>query len=110
MNGLNLVTDGSMPVLKPTLSIGQILSQKLMPPEEFEFATPGKNPGKPKVSLGQMLSKKNGDLPSSLRLDKENKGQRQFSGKRKKFGFARFSLLLTKQSKKKKKKTSVDLR
>ncbi|CAK7343630.1 unnamed protein product [Dovyalis caffra] len=105
VNGLNLVSDGSMPVLKPTLSIGQILSRKLLLPEEFETgAMAEKGTVKRKVSLGQMLGKQNGDVPSSWKVDKEN-CQKQFSGKRKKFGFARFSLLLTKQSKKKKKPT-----
>ncbi|XWS35392.1 hypothetical protein CRYUN_Cryun21dG0122500 [Craigia yunnanensis] len=36
VNGLNLVSDGSTPALKPTLSIGQILSRKLLLPEDFE--------------------------------------------------------------------------
>ncbi|XVF20917.1 hypothetical protein REPUB_Repub12eG0045000 [Reevesia pubescens] len=36
VNGLNLVSDGPTPVLKPTLSIGQILSRKLLLPEDFE--------------------------------------------------------------------------
>ncbi|KAF9684834.1 hypothetical protein SADUNF_Sadunf04G0159800 [Salix dunnii] len=106
VNGLNLVSDGSAPVLKPTLSIGQILSRKLLLPEEFETETMAENGAvKRKVSLGQMLGKPNVDGPPSWKAaDKEN-CQKQFSGKRKKFGFARFSLLLTKQSKKKKKPT-----
>ncbi|KAL5740255.1 hypothetical protein ACOSQ2_029435 [Xanthoceras sorbifolium] len=100
VNGLNLVSDESNPVLKPTLSIGQILSRKLLPPEEFEMAEKGNT--KRKVSLGQILSKQNGEMPSSRKADKENGSKQQFSGKRKKFGFARFSLLLAKQNKKKK--------
>ncbi|XWS09481.1 hypothetical protein CRYUN_Cryun40dG0088400 [Craigia yunnanensis] len=105
VNGLNLVSDGPTPVLKPTLSIGQILSRKLLLPEDFETEMLAeKGTVKRKVSLGQMLSKKNGDLPSSQKMERES-GQKQFSGKRKKFGFARFSLLLAKQSKKKKKPT-----
>lgn len=102
VNGLNLVSDGSTPVLKPTLSIGQILSRKLLLPEEFEPGTAEKSSVKRKVSLGQMLSNQNGDLPPSLKFEKENI-HKHFSAKRKKFGFARFSLLLAKQSKKKKK-------
>ncbi|XP_062094758.1 WEB family protein At2g38370-like [Humulus lupulus] len=108
VNGLHMVTDGSKPVLKPTLSIGQILSRKLLLPEELEMLS-GKGSGKPKVSLGQMLGKQNGDIPFSLRPEKEN-CNKQFSGKRKKFGFARFSLLLTKQSKKKKMSMNLNLR
>lgn len=105
VNGLNLASDASIPVLKPTLSIGQILSRKLLLPEEFETGTLAeKDNMKRKVSLGQMLSKQNSDAPSSRKAENEN-CHKQFSGKRKKFGFARFSLLLAKQSKKKKKLT-----
>jgi hypothetical protein len=106
VNGLNLVNDGSMPVLKPTLSIGQILSRKLLMPEEFESGMLAeRTSGKRKVSLGQMLSKQyDGDLPSSQKAEREI-GHKQFPAKRKKFGFARFSMLMTKQSKKKKKPT-----
>ncbi|XP_021291688.1 WEB family protein At2g38370-like [Herrania umbratica] len=105
VNGLNMVSDGPTPVLKPTLSIGQILSRKLLLPEDFETEMLAeKGTVKRKVSLGQMLSKQNGDFPSFQKTERES-GHKQFSGKRKKFGFARFSLLLAKQSKKKKKPT-----
>ena len=104
VNGLNLVSDGITPVLKPTLSIGQILSQKLLMPEEFESGMLAeRRSGKRKVSLGQMLSKQFSD-PPSWKSERES-GHKQFSAKRKKFGFAKFSLLMTKQSKKKKKPT-----
>ncbi|KAL5550655.1 hypothetical protein UlMin_000831 [Ulmus minor] len=109
VNGMNMITDGSTPVLKPTLSIGQILSRKLLLPEDLERGMAGTDFVKQKVSLGQMLGKQNGDLPSSMQFEKENVTHKHFSGKRKKFGFARFSLLLTKQSKRKK-KTPLDLR
>ncbi|KAL5058310.1 hypothetical protein RYX36_029914 [Vicia faba] len=102
VNGMNLVNDEVKPVLKPTLSIGQILSRKLLRPEEFE-GHGEKASVKRKVSLGQMLGKHN-DVEDALfdeQVEKEN-DQKQFSAKRKKFGFARFSLLLTKQHKKKK--------
>ncbi|KAJ0028848.1 hypothetical protein Pint_35026 [Pistacia integerrima] len=95
VNGLNLVGDVSNPVLKPTLSIGQILSRKLLVAEEFEMAE--RDAVKRKVSLGQILSKQNGDAPSFRKAEKEN-SRKRYSGKRKKFGFARFSLLLPKQS------------
>ncbi|XVF37438.1 hypothetical protein REPUB_Repub20aG0007700 [Reevesia pubescens] len=105
VNGLNLVSDGPTPVLKPTLSIGQILSRKLLLPEDFETEMLAeKGTVKRKVSLGQMLTKQNSDAPSSQMMERES-GHKQFSGKRKKFGFARFSLLLAKQNKKKKKPT-----
>ncbi|OMO51008.1 hypothetical protein CCACVL1_30070 [Corchorus capsularis] len=105
VNGLNLVTDGPTPVLKPTLSIGQILSRKLLLPEDFESEMQAeKGTVRRKVSLGQMLSKTNGDCPPSQKMEREG-GHKQLSGKRKKFGFARFSTLLAKQNKKKKKPT-----
>ncbi|XP_061344910.1 WEB family protein At2g38370 isoform X2 [Gastrolobium bilobum] len=100
VNGLNLVNDEANPVLKPTLSIGQILSRKLMLPEEFEAETLRERSSvKRKVSLGQMLGKQNNDPSLDRQVEKD--GQKQFSAKRKKFGFARFSLLLTKQQKNK---------
>lgn len=112
VNGLNLISDGPNPVLKPTLSIGQILSRKLMMPDEFE---PGihkdnnnnnnKSNVKQKMSLGQMLNKQGGDLPSHCKAEREGV-PKQFPAKRKKFGFGRFSLLLANQSKKKKRPTT----
>jgi len=104
INGTNQVDNEAKPVLKPTLSIGQILSRKLMMPEKFEGGMLNERISmKRKVSLGQMLGKQNYD-PSfefDRQVEKEN-DQKQFSAKRKKFGFGRFSLLLTKQQKKKK--------
>ncbi|KAF8394841.1 hypothetical protein HHK36_018778 [Tetracentron sinense] len=103
VNGLNLVSDGSKPVLKPTLSIGQILSRKLLLPEEFEMGMQMEDSTeKQRVSLGQMLRKQNGVLSPPRKAEKDGNSHKQFSAKRKKFGFARFSLLLTKQRKKKK--------
>jgi len=104
LNGINLVNDTAALPLKPTLSIGQILSRKLLITEEYES---GKSSTKRKVSLGQMLGKQNGDLTSAWKLEKEGSGPKKLPAKRKKFGFARFSVLLTKQSKKKKKPTST---
>lgn len=102
LNGISLVNDGPKPVLKQTMSIGQILSRKLLLPEEFETEMIAERGTmmKRKISLGQMLNQQNGDFPSTR---KDEILQKQFSGKRKKFGFAKFSLLLAKQSKKKKK-------
>ncbi|KAK6129477.1 hypothetical protein DH2020_036790 [Rehmannia glutinosa] len=101
VNGLSLANDEVVrPVLKPTLSIGQILSQKLMLTEEYENGVhTEKIMGKRKVSLGQMLSKPSGDVRCGKKSGKENN---ELPAKRKKFGFARISLLVAKQSKKKK--------
>ncbi|KEH29217.1 WEB family protein At2g38370 [Medicago truncatula] len=104
VNGTNQVDDEAKPVLKPTLSIGQILSRKLMMPEKFEGGMLNERISmKRKVSLGQMLGKQNYDPSFEFDRQVENENdQKQFSAKRKKFGFGRFSLLLTKQQKKKK--------
>ncbi|CAJ2670946.1 unnamed protein product [Trifolium pratense] len=106
VNGLNLVNDEAKPVLKSTLSIGQILSQKLLMPEEIEeeIVQGERISMKRSESLGQMLGKDNDGPLSDEQVEKEN-GQKQSSTKRKKFGFARFSLLLSKQHKKKKNPT-----
>ncbi|KAL2484931.1 WEB family protein [Abeliophyllum distichum] len=107
LNGLNLVNDElKQPVLKPTLSIGQILSRKLLLKEDFENGMQAeKSTRKRKVSLGQMLGKRNVDLLSARKTGKENSHE-QLPAERKKFGFPRISLLATKQSRKKKKQTT----
>ncbi|XP_010264462.1 PREDICTED: WEB family protein At2g38370-like [Nelumbo nucifera] len=99
LNGLDIGSDGSKPVLRPTLSIGQILRRKLLLMEDCEMGLAGDSIEKPKMSLGQILSKRN-DVLSPHKPTKEGNSHKQFS-KRKKFGFARFSLLLAKQNKKK---------
>lgn len=105
VNGVSLVSDSKAPVLKSTLSIGQILSQKLLITEEFES---GKNNVKRKISLGQMLGKQNAVISSAWKVDSDCGGpQKQLPAKRKKLGFGRFSVFLPKQSKKKKKPTSA---
>ncbi|KAG5095499.1 hypothetical protein JHK84_051087 [Glycine max] len=104
VNGMHLVNDEARPVLKPTLSIGQILSRKLLQPQEFE-AREGISM-KQNVSLGKMLGKQNNDRPVDRQVEKET-GHKLFSTKRKKFGFARFSHILSKQ---KKKKPTLNLR
>ncbi|XP_021723183.1 WEB family protein At2g38370-like [Chenopodium quinoa] len=105
VNGVNLVSDAKAPVLKSTLSIGQILSQKLLITEEYES---GKSNVKRKVSLGQMLGKQNAVISSAWKVESDCGGsQKQLPAKRKKLGFGRFSMLLPKQSKKKKQPTSA---
>ncbi|KAI3856359.1 hypothetical protein MKX03_002900 [Papaver bracteatum] len=101
LNKFNLANEGC----KPTLSIGQILNKKLSLPEDFEMGAEKEN--KQKVSLAQMLGKQTGPLSPPLSpprpTEQEGTADKQISGKRKKFGLVRFSLLLTKESKKKKK-------
>lgn len=100
VNGTHLGSNVSVPVLMPTMSIGQILSRKLLLTEEYNE----KSEMKRKVSLAQMLSKPTNDGGSSGGGDDEGAtwGKRR-SGKRKKFGFGKISFLVAKPSKKKKK-------
>lgn len=104
VNGLTLINDELKPILRPALSIGQILSRKLLLTEEYENGMLAEKTagGKRKVSLAQMLSKTNAD-PCAKKSGKENN---ELPAKRKKFGFARISLLVTKQNKKKKKQAT----
>ncbi|ESW12125.1 hypothetical protein PHAVU_008G086500 [Phaseolus vulgaris] len=106
VNGLHLVNDDAKPVLKSTLSIGQILSRKLLQPQGFEAGE--KISMQQNVSLGQMLGKQNTDPPIDRQVEKGT-GHKLFSTKRNnKFGFARFSHILSKQ--KKNKKPTLNLR
>ncbi|CAD5181509.1 unnamed protein product [Musa acuminata subsp. malaccensis] len=108
-NGSTLVS--VMPsggLLRAPLSIGQILSMKLMDPdspEEYDQGVWEKENEKPKVSLGQMLNKRHGVL--SHQGDTSVSPLKQFSAKRKKLGFVSLPLILAKQSKKNKKKGSL---
>ncbi|KAJ8551048.1 hypothetical protein K7X08_000418 [Anisodus acutangulus] len=96
VNGLTLVNDELQPVLKPTLSIGQILNKKLLLTEEFENGYhAGKKAGKRTVPLAQMLGKPTGELHLSRKDEKENGVKHHLPAKRKKFGFARISHLVT---------------
>lgn len=107
VNGLTLVNDELKPVLKPTLSIGQILNKKLLLTEEFENGIrAGKKAGKRTVSLAQMLGKPTSELHLNRKDEKENGLKHHLPAKRKKFGFARISHLVTQHSKKKKQHTA----
>ncbi|CAA2986331.1 WEB family At2g38370 [Olea europaea subsp. europaea] len=101
VSGLDLVDNESKPVLKPCLSIGQIMSRKLLLKEEYENGMQAEK-NKNQVALGQILSQPSKDPLSVKKTGKEN-AEEQLRGKRKKFGFARISLFVTMQSKKKKK-------
>ncbi|XP_010426745.1 PREDICTED: WEB family protein At3g51720-like [Camelina sativa] len=98
VNGLDMMMNGdgtssSVAVMKPTMSIGQILSRKLLLADESAMMMNGR------VSLGQILGKTNiGD-----RNCEGKEKVKRLNGKRKRFGFANLSVMLNKESKKKKK-------
>ncbi|CAE6036843.1 unnamed protein product [Arabidopsis arenosa] len=114
VNGLHLTYDvvhgsssSSVPVLKPTMSIGQILSKKLLLAEDSDMNVASE---RRKMSLGQMLAKNsNSDKTVSKRSEGKENGKRSTTRKRKSFGFAKISVLLNKESKNKKKKKKIAL-
>lgn len=115
VNGLHLTYDvvvsgssssssSSVPVLKPTMSIGQILSKKLLLAEDSDTMNVVGSERR-KMSLGQMLAKNSdGDGTVSKKSEGKENGKRSTTRKRKSFGFAKISVLLNKESKDKKKK------
>ncbi|KAF0913636.1 hypothetical protein E2562_023742 [Oryza meyeriana var. granulata] len=100
-HSMDIISDASTNSIKPTLSIGQILSMKLMGPEMYDKSIwDDKTSEMPNVSLGQILNR-------GRVLSREDTAVRKrVSGKRKKFALTGLSVLLAKQSKNKKKRES----
>uniref|UniRef100_A0A5B7AJP7 WEB family protein n=1 Tax=Davidia involucrata TaxID=16924 RepID=A0A5B7AJP7_DAVIN len=101
-NESNLINEKSMPVLRSTISIGDILSRKLILQDDFVV---GKHmeghTERQEASLSQMLREQSGLIFSSSKALKDESVCKQFFSQRKKFGFIHVSLPLSKQSKKK---------
>ncbi|XP_042449358.1 WEB family protein At2g38370-like isoform X1 [Zingiber officinale] len=104
LNSSTLVTEATNYGPRPALSIGQILSMKLISPEspeEHESRIREKENEKPKVSLGLMLTRRE-EFLTTPQESKEGSAQKQFSVKRKKLGFV--GILWAKQIKKNKRR------
>lgn len=95
------IIDISKDPLKPTLSIGQILSMKLMGPDGYDKSVCDDASEASNMSLGQILNRRRAVVYSS-----DTAAHKKFSGKRKKFAFTGLSVFLAKQAKSKKKKGS----
>uniref|UniRef100_A0A0A9BER3 WEB family protein n=1 Tax=Arundo donax TaxID=35708 RepID=A0A0A9BER3_ARUDO len=98
---MDIVADVSDRSFKPTLSIGQILSMKLMGPDGDEYdksVWDDKTSEMPNISLGQILNR------SGVLCREDMPARKRISGKRKKFALTGLSVLLAKQSKSKKKR------
>ncbi|KAM3371979.1 hypothetical protein ACQJBY_019058 [Aegilops geniculata] len=95
------VSDNSM---KPTLSIGQILSMKLMGPDGYDKSVSDDTSTSEtsSISLGQILNRRQ----AILTYNSDASANKKFSGKRKKFAFTGLSVFLAKQAKSKKKRGS----
>lgn len=100
MSKSNQLNHETKPVVRPTISIGDILSRKPVLPEEFVTIKrmEGHREGQ-KVSLSQMLHKQRSVVSTPTEVEKDRSDQQQFFAKSKKFGFIHFSLPLTKQNK-----------
>lgn len=98
---MDIVDDVSDRSFKQTLSIGQILSMKLMGPDGYDKSVwDDKTSETPNISLGQILNR------SGVLCREDMASRRRISGKRKKFALTGLSVLLAKQSKSKKKRES----
>lgn len=91
----DLADEEQKPVLRPTVSMRDVLSRKQALPEEFvaRRQTEGR-----RVALSQMLNELREDLTFPAKA--EGNRQKQFLAQRKKFGFIHISLPLTKHNKK----------
>ncbi|XP_040378783.1 WEB family protein At2g38370 isoform X2 [Oryza brachyantha] len=100
-HSMDIISDASTNSLKPTLSIGQILSMKLMGPEGYDKTIwDDKTSEMPNVSLGQILNR------GRVLSREDTVVRKRVSGKRKKFALTGLSVILAKQSKNKKKRES----
>ncbi|KAK2637172.1 hypothetical protein Ddye_031964 [Dipteronia dyeriana] len=100
--------NSSKPVLRPTVSMRDILSRKQVQPEECVVRRQAEGQTeRRKVALSQMLQELREDLTFPRKAEPDQCGdhhdhhQKQFFAQRRKFGFIHISLPLTKQSKKK---------
>ncbi|KAG8079324.1 hypothetical protein GUJ93_ZPchr0007g3221 [Zizania palustris] len=93
------ITDISKSSLKPTLSIGQILSMKLTGPDGYDKTVWDDTTETANISLGQILNRRH-----SLWYDSDTASQKKLSGKRNKFAFTGLSVFVVKQAKTKSKK------
>ncbi|OMO75842.1 hypothetical protein CCACVL1_16013 [Corchorus capsularis] len=97
------------PVLRPTVSMRDILSRKQITPEDCTVVRrPPSNEGhteRQKVALSQMLHELKEDFTfppkPEEKVQEGNDNQKQYFTQRRKFGFIHISLPLAKQSKKK---------
>ncbi|KAF8721102.1 hypothetical protein HU200_023520 [Digitaria exilis] len=98
---MDIVDDASDRSFKQTLSIGQILSMKLMGSDGYDKTVwDDKTSETPNISLGQILNR------SGVLCREDMVSRKRISGKRKKFALTGLSVLLAKQSKSKKKRES----
>lgn len=98
----NLVEEKTVPVMRSTISIGDILSRKLILQDDIVVGNNAQtNSERQQVTLSQMLRDQSGLILQPKKGLKEGIIRKQFVSQRKRFGFIDISLPLTRQSKKK---------
>ncbi|GLT38465.1 hypothetical protein SLA2020_127130 [Shorea laevis] len=103
-NHPELLNDDSKPVLKPTVSMRDVLSRKQVIPEECVVKRQAEGrTERQKVALSQMLHELREDLtfPAKTEKHRGDHDQKHLFAQRRKFGFIHISLPLAKQGKKK---------
>lgn len=96
------IRDRSKPVLRPTISMRDVLSRKQILPQDFAASNHTESQtARPKVALSQMLQELRQDLTYPVKAESEGSEQKQFIPQRKKFGFIHISLPLPKHIKRK---------
>ncbi|GFY84480.1 WEB family protein [Actinidia rufa] len=97
-NESNAIEDKQVPVLRSTISIGDILSRKLILQDDFVVGNHVEgHTERQQVSLSQMLREQSGLIFESKKALKDGIVHKQFFSQRKKLGFIDISLPLTKQ-------------
>ncbi|TKY47616.1 WEB family protein [Spatholobus suberectus] len=92
--------NGPKPVLRPTISMRDVLSRKQVPEGYATRKEMEEHTERQKVALSQMLQALREDLTLPSKTQKDGSNQKQFIAQRKKFGFIQISLPLTKPNKK----------
>ncbi|XWS08345.1 hypothetical protein CRYUN_Cryun41cG0071700 [Craigia yunnanensis] len=96
--------DEPTPVLRPTVSMRDILSRKQVTPEESVVRRPneGQSTERQKVALSQMLHELSEDMTFPPKPDQKDHrdDQKQYFTQRRKLGFIHISLPMAKQTKK----------
>lgn len=95
--------EGNKPIARPTTSIGDILSRKLVLRDDLEVGRQEEvgGGGRQRVSLNQMLRRHRGETSPPKRREKDGNEGKHFFSKRKGLGFVHISLPMSKHNKSK---------
>ncbi|GAB4827679.1 hypothetical protein Ancab_034565 [Ancistrocladus abbreviatus] len=101
-NEFDYVPNESKPAFRPTTSVGDLLSRKLVARADLDVERREEGQAeRQRVSLNQMLHKHRGEASPLSKRNEKNSGDTNKFSKRKTLGFVHISLPLSKQSKNK---------